>query len=67
MKYSWEVKGTEFGNRQLASSEVYSINVFPNPYGLSDLEDIDDGARFTECVSSSAKPQYLLLHWTEHW
>lgn len=47
VKYSWEVKGTEFGNRQLASSEVNSINVFPNPYyGLSDLEYNDDGARF---------------------
>ncbi len=47
VKYSWEVKGTEFGNKQLASSEINSINVFPNPYyGLSDLEYNDEGARF---------------------
>ncbi len=47
VKYNWEVKGTEFGNKQLASSEVNSINVFPNPYyGLSDLEYNDEGARF---------------------
>jgi hypothetical protein len=47
VKYSWEVEGTEFGNKQMASSEINSIKIFPNPYyGLSDLEYNDEGARF---------------------
>jgi hypothetical protein len=47
VKYSWEVKGTEFGNKQIASSEINRIKVFPNPYyGWSDLEYNDEGAKF---------------------
>lgn len=47
VKYTWEVKGTEFGNRQLASSEVNSIKAFPNPYyGFSSLELNDAGDKF---------------------
>ena len=47
VKYKWEVKGTEFGNKQLASSEVNNIKAFPNPYyGFSSLELNDDGDKF---------------------
>ena len=47
VKYSWEVKGTEIGNQQIASSEIKSINVFPNPYyGISELEYNDTGEKF---------------------
>ncbi len=47
VKYSWEVKGTEIGNQQIASSEINSINVFPNPYyGISELEYNDTGEKF---------------------
>ena len=47
VKYSWEVKGTEIGDRQLASSEINNIKVFPNPYyGFSELEYNDTGEKF---------------------
>ena len=47
VKYKWEVKGTEFGNKQLASSEVNNIKAFPNPYyGFSSLELNDEGDKF---------------------
>jgi hypothetical protein len=47
VKYSWNVKGTEFINKQSASSEIKNIKVFPNPYyGFSELEYNDAGEKF---------------------
>ncbi len=47
VKYSWEVKGTEFGNKQIASASINNIKAFPNPYyGFSSLELNDDGDKF---------------------
>ena len=47
VKYKWEVKGTEFGNKQIASASINNIKAFPNPYyGFSSLELNDDGDKF---------------------
>jgi hypothetical protein len=47
VKYSWEVKGTEFGNKQIASASINNIKAFPNPYyGFSSLELNDAGDKF---------------------
>ena len=47
VKYKWEVKGSVFGNKQLASSEVNNIKAFPNPYyGFSSLELNDEEDKF---------------------
>ncbi len=47
VKYTWEVKGTEFGNKKLASAETNNIKAFPNPYyGFSSLELNDDVDKF---------------------
>lgn len=47
VKYKWEVKGTEFGNKQIASASINSIKAFPNPYyGFSSLELNDAGDKF---------------------
>ncbi|MDQ3019552.1 MAG: hypothetical protein M3R36_03135 [Bacteroidota bacterium] len=47
VKYNWSVDGTQFGNRELASSEVQQIKAFPNPYyGFSELEFNDFDEKF---------------------
>lgn len=47
VKYTWEVKGTEFGNKQIATASINNIKAFPNPYyGFSSLELNDDGDKF---------------------
>ena len=47
VKYEFDVKGTELNVREVVSSQLNSINVFPNPYyGTSELEYDSGGEKF---------------------
>ncbi|MEP7145427.1 MAG: hypothetical protein ABI792_00310, partial [bacterium] len=60
VKYSWNVTGTEFNNKQAASSEIKNIKVFPNPYyGFSELEYNDGGEKF---IYVSHLPQTCVIY-----